>query len=251
MPGHPPVFDCHLHYFAKDQGNLTVITDLLDKSSVEGILCCTDLYVKPSDAVAVNKPLFQAASRYGRQKLPLLATVHPSMSGWEDTLLSMLDVSPEIVGLKLHPPVGHYTVSLETVSEVFEIAARKNLLIASHTCPVPGQSAIAFLPLLERFSEVKFIIYHASTHEESAYLSMRKNVYVEPTWLGFFKPVFDMVGKLAGYGKLLAGTDGPRWFADFHGDPYDDLAELAAKMLPSEAEVKSFLYDNAAKLLDL
>ena len=125
MPGHPPVFDCHLHYFAKDTGNLKVITDLLDKGFVEGILCCTDLYVKPSDAIAVNKPLFEAASRYSRQKLPLLATVHPSMSGWKDMLSSMLDVSPQIVGIKLHPPVGHYTVNLETVSEVFEIAEKK------------------------------------------------------------------------------------------------------------------------------
>jgi predicted TIM-barrel fold metal-dependent hydrolase len=251
MPDKPQVFDFHLHYFAKGNGNLDVITGLFDKGSVGGALCITDLYVQPADAVAANKPLFETAARLGRRKMPLLATAHPSMAGWADALEKMLASSQEIVGIKLHPPVGHYTVSVDLLAPVFEIAAKRNLMIASHTCPVPGQSAIAFLPLLERFPEVPFIIYHASTHEEAAYLSIRKKVYVEPTWLGFFKPVFDMVGKLGGYNKLLAGTDGPRWFADFKGDPYEDLAALAAKMLPGRKTLHAFLYGNAAELLSL
>ncbi|HHN46808.1 MAG TPA: hypothetical protein ENN09_05135, partial [Planctomycetes bacterium] len=166
-------------------------------------------------------------------------------------LAAMLKTSPEIVGIKLHPPVGHYTVAIDTLAPVFEAAAEHGLMVASHTCPVPGQSAIAFLPLLERFPEVAFIVYHASTHEEAAYLSLRKNVYVEPTWLGFFRPVFDMVGKLGGFGKLLAGTDGPRWFAKFNGDPYEDLVVQAGKMLPGPAEMDAFLYKNAAELLKI
>ena len=142
-------------------------------------------------------------------------------------------------------------MTLETVGPVFEVAAEKKLIVASHTCPVPARSAIAFLPVLERFPDVTFIIYHASRHEEAAYLSIRKNVYVEPSWLGFFRPLFDMAGKLGGHHKLLAGTDGPGWFANFEGDPYDDLAQLARRMLPGEKEAKMFLHENAAALLGL
>ncbi len=245
------ILDFHFHYSEKDGGNVSVIEKLLDDGSVEGILCCTSLRAEPRDAVSANRPLIEAAARYGRRKLPLLACVHPSRDGWKAGLDSMLDASEEIVGIKLHPPVGKYDVTLETVGPVFEVAAEKRLIIASHTCPVPGKSAIAFLPALQRFPGVSFIIYHASTHEEAAYLSIRKNVHVEPTWLGFFHPLFDMVGKLGGYGKLLAGTDGPGWFAGFEGDPYDDLAQLARGMLPGEKELNMFLYENAAALLGL
>ena len=121
----------------------------------------------------------------------------------------------------------------------------------SHTCPVPGKSAISFLPALEAHPDVVFIVYHASTHEESAYLSIRKNVYVEPTWLGFYRETFDMALKLGGRHKLLAGTDGPGWFDGFEGDPYDDLCELSRRMIDDEEVVADFLYGNAAKLLGL
>ena len=251
MSQRPRIFDFHFHYHAEDGGNADVIRNLLDEGAVEGILCCTSLKAGPKEAVPANRPLIEAASGYGRKKLPLLAAVHPSHSEWKDGLKALLDASAEVVGIKLHPPIGKYCVTLETAGPVFEIAAERGLFVASHTCPVPGRSAAAFLPVLERFPGVTFIIYHASRHEEAAHLSIRKNVYVEPSWLGFFRPVFDMVGKLGGWGKLLAGTDGPRWFANFSGDPYDDLAQLARKMLPREEEVKKFLYENAAELLGL
>ena len=251
MSDRPAVFDFHFHYSERDGGNVDVIRKLLDEGSVEGILCCTSLRIEAKDALPANRPLIEAAARYGKMKLPLLAAVNPSRDGWKDALRSLLDASGEIVGIKLHPPIGKYDVTPETVGPVFEMAAERNLIVASHTCPVPGRSAVAFLPVLERFAGVTFIIYPASTHEEAAYLSMRKNVYAEPSWLGFFKPLFDMVGKLGGYGKLLAGTDGPGWFASFPGDPYEDLAQLARGMLPGEEEVRMFLYENAAALLGL
>lgn len=251
MSERPRVFDSHFHYLEGDGGNVDVIRKLLDDGMVEGILCCSSLRAEPKEALSANRPLIEAAARYGKKKLPLLAAVHPNRNGWKDALSSLLDASNEIVGIKLHPPIGKYDVTPETVGPVFEMAAERKLIVASHTCPVPGRSAVAFLPVLERFAEVTFIIYHASTHEEAAYLSMRKNVHVEPSWLGFFKPLFDMVGKLGGYRKLLAGTDGPGWFANFDGDPYDDLAQLARGMLPGEEEVRMFLYENAAALLGL
>jgi predicted TIM-barrel fold metal-dependent hydrolase len=58
-----------------------------------------------------------------------------------------------------------------------------------------------------------------------------------------------MTVKLAGVRKLVAGTDGPGWFADFKGDPYQDLYELSRKMLPDMEKVRAFLSGNAARLL--
>ncbi len=252
MSERPRIFDFHFHYFSGEGGgNVGVIEKLLDDGALEGILCCTSLGAEPGAALAANGPLFEAAARYGRRKLPLLAAINPGRDGWRESLDTMLGASEEVVGIKLHPPAGKYDVTPETVGPVFEMAAERKLIVASHTCPVPGRSAVAFLPVLERFAGVTFIIYHASRHEEAAYLSIRKNVHVEPSWLGFFRPVFDMVGKLGGYRKLLAGTDGPGWFANFEGDPYEDLAQLARRMLPGEKEVRMFLYENAAALLGL
>ena len=247
----PPIFDFHFHYWAKPDGtdNLEVIRSLIEGGDLEGILCCTTLGRGQADPVAANADLFKAAAELGRGKLPLLASAHPTESGWRGKLSAMLDASGEIVGIKLHPPVGRYDVTLETVGPVFEFADERGLMVASHTCPPPGKSAICFLPALEEHPDVTFIIYHASTHEESAYLSMRKNVYVEPTWLGFFRETFDMTGKLGGFGKILAGTDGPGWFGNFDGDPYDDLHGLARRMIDDDENVKAFLYGNAARLL--
>jgi len=251
--GRPPIFDFHFHYWAREDGssNADVIRGLIEPGALEGILCCTSLGRGIDDPVEANRVLFGLAAELGPKKLPLLASAHPTDAKWREGLERMLSASEAIVGIKLHPPVGRYEVTLETVGPVFEFAEERGLMIASHTCPVPGKSAMSFLPALEEHPEVTFIIYHASTHEESAYLAMRKNVYVEPTWIGFFRETFDMTGKLGGFGKLLAGTDGPGWFDGFEGDPYDDLHELACRMIDDEENVKSFLYGNAARLLGL
>ncbi|MBN1809643.1 MAG: amidohydrolase family protein [Planctomycetes bacterium] len=245
------VFDFHFHFFSRDGSNIDVVRGSLQNPAVRGILCCTDLPLSDHDPVALNAPLFSLAADVGRNKLPLLATVHPSQQNWRGRLAKMLDASAEIVGIKLHPPAGGYEVTEALLAPVFEAASERKLIVASHTCPVPGSSAIAFLPLVRRFSDVPFVIYHASTHEESAYMSMRGDVYVEPSWLGFFRPVFDMVGKLGGYRRLLAGTDGPGWFSGFDGDPYDDLVRLALGMLPDDVSVRAFLCGNAERLLGL
>ena len=115
-----------------------------------------------------------------------------------------------------------------------------------------GLSAAAFHPSLKRRPETKLVIYHGSTHEESAYQATSfRNVHVEPSWLGFFPHLFQLMRKLGGYRKMLAGTDGPGWFDSFDGSPYEDLVQLARQHLDDDETVRDFCARNARRLLGI
>jgi len=245
------IFDFHFHYFGKTSvASIERIAAVLDEGQVSGILCCTDLNAPHEEFVERNAPLLELARARGRSVLPLLAMVHLNQPRWQEQAGRWFDGCPELVGVKLHPPVSGYRIEPELVDPLFDFAGERDLLVASHTVPLPGLSAAAFHPSLRRRKQTKLVIYHGSTHEESAYLATSfPNVHVEPSWLGFFPNLFQLMSKLGGYGKLLAGTDGPGWFDGFEGSPYEDLLALARKYLPDEETVAGFVGGNARRLL--
>jgi predicted TIM-barrel fold metal-dependent hydrolase len=244
------VFDFHFHFSSGKRS--AGLKKTIDGGEVSGILCCTDLRVKNEEFEEKNRELLELAAKKGRKILPLLAVIHPNQPEWERFATKWFDKFPQLAGIKLHPPSSGYLVTPELMDPLFDFALARNLVVASHTCPVPGQSAIAFHDSLKRRREIKFVIYHGSTHEESAYLAEAfPNVYVEPSWLGFFPNLFQLMRKLGGYIKMLAGTDGPGWFDSFKGSPYDDLVQLARKHLPDEETVKDFCARNAKRFLGI
>jgi len=245
------VFDFHYHYDASDKDWVAKTTGFLDSGEVKGILCCTNLSAGHDEFEARNRDVLDMARKYGKEKFPLLAMTHINQPGWQEHVSQWLARWPEIVGIKLHPPISKFKICPELIDPLFDFALEHNLFIASHTIPLPDMSAAAFAPSLARRREAALVIYHGSTHEESAYLAgSYKNVYVEPTWLGFFPHLFQLMRKLGGYRKMLAGTDGPMWFASFKGSPYEDLVNLTRKhIIDDEASVKGFCCENAQRFL--
>lgn len=244
------VFDFHFHFWNK--GGTRWIRSVIEDGEVSGLLCCTNLKTPNSLFEVRNHPLLDLAREKGGNVLPLLAMVHLNQPGWQEHARQWFDKYPELVGIKLHPPASGYRLTPEIIDPLFDFAMERELVIASHTVPVPGLSAVSFFPSLKRRRLTRLVLYHASTHEESAYLAASfPNVYVEPSWLGFFPQLFAMMEKLGGYGKLMAGTDGPGWFEDFEGSPYDDLVEKARTLLPDEETVKKFCSLNAKKFLGI
>jgi len=244
------VFDFHFHFSGGGADGAARVRHTLDSGEVSGILCCTDLHCEPEQFEERNQPLLALAKEKGKQVLPLLAMIHLNRPGWLDHARTWFDRYPELAGVKLHPPISGYRLTPELLDPLFDFVLERGLFIASHTCPTPGLSAIGFEPSLRRRPKTRLVIYHASTHEETAYLAASfANVYVEPSWLGFFPNLFQQVRKLGGHRKMIAGTDGPGWFADFKGSPYQDLVTLSRGLLPDEPAVKDFCAGNAKRFL--
>jgi len=242
------VFDFHFHFLGQE--SLEEIARLLDSGAVSGMLCCTDLGASHEEFEARNEPLLALAAERGKEVLPLLAMVHLNRPDWPRHAARWFDRYDALVGVKLHPPISKYTLTPELVDPLFDFLGERGLFAASHTVPLPGLSAAAFHPSLKRRPKTRLVIYHGSTHEESAYLAASfANVVVEPSWLGFFPGLFQLMAKLGGYGKLLAGTDGPGWFRDFQGSPYEDLVGLARRHLPDEDTARDFCGRNARRFL--
>ena len=163
-----------------------------------------------------------------------------------------LDAHPEVTGIKVHPCHDRWPVAEEVLGPVLNVALERGLYVITHTQTTPGHSSICFAPLLRKRRELRFILGHSAKMEEAAFMaSAFKNCYAEPSWLGFFSLLFEMTERLGGHNKILAGTDGPGWFANFDKDPFEDVVEKARGYLPSEREVEMFCYGNAAEFFGL
>ncbi len=247
------VFDAHFHYGASFGASdpTKFKRDWLDTHEVSGILCCTDLACGHEEFERVNGPLLEMSTQLGRDVLPLLAMVHLNAPQWQEHAKRWFDRYPTLVGIKIHPPVSKYRLSAELLDPLFDFAMERKLCLASHTTPIPGLSSADFHDSLCRRPETTLILYHASPHEQAAYLAEAfANVYVEPSWLGFFPSLFQLTRKLGGWRKLLGGTDGPGWFGAVQGSPYDDLVAVARKHFDGNAEaVADFCGQNVKRLL--
>lgn len=239
-------FDFHTHC---EPGWAAEIAAMLNNDDIVGLVCCTALKTGHGEFETANRGLFELSDGENGGKLNILATVHINQPDWREHLTAWLDRHPYLLGVKLHPPISGYKITKELTDPLFELANERGLVIASHTCPEPGLSAIDFAPSLKRFPDTNLIIYHGSRHEDSAYLANQfRNVFVEPSWLGYFPNLFQMMAQL-GPRKLLAGTDGPGWFSRVE-DPYGDLERIVTNLMPDEKERENLLVNNAVELLE-
>ncbi|OGF45707.1 MAG: hypothetical protein A2452_13270 [Candidatus Firestonebacteria bacterium RIFOXYC2_FULL_39_67] len=241
-------FDSHFHVW---DGNKGKIGQFIEKGQVDGmnlILAAPDA----KDIEGLNEDAFTLKKKYGK-RIQLAYWVNPLEKGSIKTTERFFKKHPEITGIKIHP--CHYKpfeVSEKIVGPILDFAKERDLYVITHTQPTRGQSAIAFRGVLGKRQNLRFILGHGSTIEESVYMAGAfKNCYIEPSWLGFFSLLFEMAERVGGFNKLLVGTDGPIWFSGCNLEPFEDTIQLARKYLPSMKEVKMFCYDNAASFFRL
>jgi len=235
-------FDSHFHVWPGHEGKLG---KFLESGQIDGMnLILASPFAK--DQTALNNDAFALKKKYGKQ-VQLAYWMNPLDPGHIKTAELFFKDHPETTGIKIHPcHVNPYPITEEILGPVFDFAKERDLYIITHTQPTPGHSAIHFRSIMAKRPEVRFIVGHGSTMEESVFMATSfKNCYVDPSWLGFFSLLFEMAERLGGFNKLLAGTDGPMWFAGCDIEPFEDVIQLSRKYLPSMKEVKMFCYDNA------
>jgi len=248
------VFDFHIHGHGLSTGEdrTGVLRELLESNEACGMLCLTEIHVPHEEFDQVNANLIKLAKEKGPNVLPLAAMIHPNEPDWKEHATRWFDTYPELKAIKLKPSTTDCPIVPEYIDPIFDFALEREIFIVTHTEPTPNYTAMSFLPSLKRRKEIKLVLYHGSPNEEAAFLAAGfRNVYVEPSWLGFFPHLFSLMEKLGGYKKFLAGTDGTSWFDNFEGSPYRDLVDKARKMLPDEATLRDFCAGNARRFLGI
>jgi len=245
-------FDAHFHVSrrGKEGEDRLSAGALLDAGRIDGVNL---ILARPGHAEAetANAEAFALKGKYGK---------HVQLAYWtdpteEDALgktKRFLDAHPQVGGIKIHPAGLGIPITEENFGATLDLALERDLYVITHTQPTPGHSAICFHALLKERPDLRFIVGHGSTIEEAMFMAARyKHCYVEPSWLGFFSPLFEMAERLGGYDKIMAGTDGPGWFERFDGDPFEDVIQRVRGYLPTMQQVRMFCYDNAAQFFRL
>ncbi len=252
------VFDSHFHGYGisgKGEDWTPKIREILEGGEICGMLCCTDLRCRHEDFEETNKTLLELAKEKGRKILPLAAMLHPDKNAsWRRHAEKWFDNHAELSAIKMKPEIGGIPVHPDYMDPVFEFANERDIPIVTHTQPERAYSAINYIESLKKFRKTKLVLYHASLNEEAAYLAASfPNVYVEPSWLAFNPNFFHMIGNFGAYSKMLAGTDGPGWFAGFKGSPYEDLVSRAKELIRpgNEQAITDFCRNNALRLLNI
>ena len=257
------IFDAHTHGYgiggayteAADARPLSwteKIRAVLDGGEVAGTLCCSDLSTAHPHFERNNQELLELAAEYGKNRLQIAAMIHPNKPDWKEHAPRWFDRYPQLTAIKLKPERTGCRIAPDVIDPIFDFALERDLVVVSHTQPEPGYSSIAFSESLKTHRRVKLVLYHASLNEEAAYLAAcYPNVYVEPSWLGMNPNLFAIMKKLGGYKKIIAGTDGPGWFASFDGSPYQDLISIVKPWLPDADALNAYLYGNAARLFNI
>ncbi len=244
-------FDAHFHAGGLGKGDAKLhAAALLDTGRIDGMNLILSMPSRPG-ADAMNEQAFALKKKYGK-RVQLSYWTDVNDSDYLARMKSFLDAHPDVTGIKIHPTALNLPITEENFGPTLDVAAERGLYVITHTQPTPGHSAICFHALLKKRPDVRFIVGHGSTMEESVFLATSfKNCYVEPSWLGFYSPLFEMAERLGGHHKIMAGTDGPGWFAGFDGDPFEDVIQLVRGYLPAMKQVRMFCYENAATFFRL
>ena len=244
-------FDAHFHVGSGRKGEPGLYAArALDSGQIDGVNLILARPGQPGTE-AINAEAFALKKKQGK-RVQLAYWMDPKEEDSFGRMKRFLDAHPDVTGIKIHPAAQGLAITEENYGATLDVAMERDLYVITHTEPTPGHSAICFHALLKKRPELRFIVGHGSTMEESVFMAAAfKNCYVEPSWLGFFSPLFEMSERLGGYHKIMAGTDGPGWFGGFEGDPFEDVIQLARGYLPTMKEVRMFCYDNAAQFFRL
>ncbi len=239
-------FDSHIHIYPGSEGRCT---KLMESGHVDGmnLILLSSAY---KEAAKLNEEGFTLKKKFGKM-VQLAYWVNINQKGYMKVMEKAFKEHPEITGVKVHPPGDRREINEKNYGRVFDFAKERGLYMISHTHPMPGANAGAFMPVMQKRKDLRFILGHSSPIEESVFMAVSfENVYVEPSWLSHYPLMFDMMGRLFKHKKMLVGTDGPmrfhRWEVDgVKSDVIEEEISWARKHLPTMREVQAYCYDNA------
>ena len=208
---HLPLIDCHTHI-----GRLPGVVgeefgaqDLLYIAEREGV---GQMLVSSASTTTVGREYglreaLDMARQHG-ERLRALLWVNPHDPAWS----ADLDEAARhgFCGLKIHPVLDHYAVTLDALDGVFACARVQGWPILTHTGEDgTSTSASHYEPLIDAYPEVTLILAHLRL--EAIPLAKRyRNVYLDTTYVS---PLMVEVGVDAvGAGKILFGSDAAEGF---------------------------------------
>jgi len=245
-------FDSHIHIYPKCEGRCTT---LMDSGHVDGMNLILFRY-NEKDADQLNKEAFALKAKYGN-KIQLAYWADLADEGHIQAAEKAFRAHPEMTGVKIHPACANKEINEQNCGRIFDFARERGLYMIAHTQPNPGSNAMSFEPIMRKRKEMRLILGHASPIEESVFMALSfEHCYVEPSWLSHFSLMFEMMGRLFSYRKMLVGTDGPmrfhRWEVDrVKMDAVEEEISYARKMMPTMKDVQAYCYDNAVEFFRL
>ncbi len=255
------LIDCHTHIgrLPGVVGEAFTSEDLLHICDHEGV---SRMLVSSATATTVSQhagtlETVDMVRRHGVQnggRLCGMLWINPHDPVWQDDV--PLARQHGFKGIKIHPVLDHYAVSLEALEPVFACARDNSWPILTHTdADGTTMGAAHYEPLIKSFPDVVLILAHL--RPGAIPLAKRyENVFVDTTYMD---AVTVEVGWLAlGAGKILFGSDAAEGFDVGHPVPrlrpprsYAGLvAELQARGIPDDS-LEHILYTNAAEIFNL
>ena len=164
-------FDSHTHMFG---GFEDVPAKIVDSKQIDGINL---ILAHPSEKnyEKLNAKAFALAKKYGK-KVQLALWIDPLKEGGPAEAVKYLDAHRDIRGLKFHPTGDKWQITEKIAGPYLDIAMERDLFVITHTQPTEGQHAICYYDLLKKRPELRFIVGHSSTIEESIFLSVCCNI---------------------------------------------------------------------------
>jgi predicted TIM-barrel fold metal-dependent hydrolase len=154
-------------------------------------------------------------------------------------------------GIKIHPVEHDYPIA-EHGDALFEFANAHKAVVLTHSGNL-GSHPIAFVPFLDRYTEVKLILAHLGNSDDAVLsrqvlagqMSRTGNILIDTSSArSMYSGLIEWAVNEIGADRLVFGTDTPLYFAPAQ------KARIEYAEIPEEAR-RAILFGNAAKLLGL
>jgi predicted TIM-barrel fold metal-dependent hydrolase len=208
------------------------LDDLLSSMTRHGIKRTVVIAAPPT---ASNDWLLEATRPYGDRLLPVCTLPESGASGWPAAFDALAAKGAR--GFKIHPNVDGLGADHPAYAALFEAARRHGRFVILHTgCfTVPGYKSMApadaraFVPLFERFPDVKVCLAHMNRDEpEEAWSLMKRHpqLWADTSWqpADNIRRAIDAIGSE----RILLGSDWPLLHPDLQGDALRQLERAAS-----------------------
>lgn len=239
-----PLIETHCHVGITGKASFENLKDLQEEENIAYAL----IIGKDINGIINN------CSKYPEETGALLWINPGDTINYKNLLTTISKNSNVVKGIKLHPNVDHYLVSSELLDSVFWLVNKKDILLVSHTSDTKWSKAEMFAPLMQKYPNTKFILYHATPLDDCIKLVNKySNVFIDVSYTAWGKEIQQKALAEMGKEKILFGIDSPLGFKtenDKFLPHYRDAAREVAGFYDFDRDVvEHVLYKNAAKLL--